>query len=132
MACRWRGSNSHEQSSTVFLTTSYCYDRKMRCGLDYVFTISFFDLGSEYIVSTHLGLLHLVRRCLLESFTELARFYIEVSYLCTQFPETVAYANSATPANDKSIISHYLLICQVTTNSNNRQSLHPTCRLRQT
>lgn len=42
------------------------------------------DLGGEYLVSTHLELLHLARRCLRESFTVLARIHIEVSYLCAQ------------------------------------------------
>lgn len=65
-------------AATLFLATPYCYGRI--CVV--VWTMSspyLLDLGGGYIVSTHLGLLHLARRCLKESFAELARIHEGIS-----------------------------------------------------
>lgn len=54
------------------------------------------DLGGEYIVSTHLGLLHLARRCLKESFAELARIHKGISNPSAQIVRDRRVCRSAT------------------------------------
>ena len=51
---RVEGLEPSRLAAADFHTTPYRYGRHKRCGLDYVFAISS-DLGSWYIVSTHLG-----------------------------------------------------------------------------
>ena len=50
---RWSDSNRHGLGPGDFLTTLCYHSRIMRCSLDSVFTISYSDLGSWCIVSTH-------------------------------------------------------------------------------
>ena len=74
-----RDSNPYEINSADFLTTPYHYGRKSVVVWTMPLPYPLLDLGSGCLVSTHLGLLHLARRCLRESFAELAHIHLAVS-----------------------------------------------------
>ena len=59
-----------------FLTT-LCRHSRTLCVVVWTMSLPYLlDLGRWYIVSTHLGFIHLARRCLRESFAELATIHI--------------------------------------------------------